>query len=82
MANCSCNEVKFDGVSDAFKRVLWVVIFINALMFVVEFSAGFIANSKALHADALDFLGDTLTYTITIFVIGHSLKWVHSTHLV
>ncbi len=76
MASCSCgNEVKFDGLSTSYKRVLWVVIAINAGMFVVEFLASFIADSRALQADALDFLGDSLTYSITLLVIGHSLKW-------
>lgn len=75
MANCSCDNMKFDGISSSYKRILWVVIFINAFMFIIEFSAGFMANSKALQADALDFLGDTLTYTITFLVIGHSVKW-------
>jgi Co/Zn/Cd efflux system component len=76
MAGCSCgSEVKFDGLSASYKRALWVVIAINASMFVVEFVASFIAGSRALQADALDFLGDTLTYSITLLVIGHSLKW-------
>ena len=76
MAGCSCgSEVKFDGLSASYKRVLWVVIAINASMFVVEFLASIFANSRALQADALDFFGDTLTYSITLLVIGHSLKW-------
>lgn len=77
MAGCSCgsNNVKFEGLSDEYKRILWIVIAINAVMFFVEFGASYIANSQALQADALDFLGDTLTYTITFLVIGRSAKW-------
>ena len=77
MAGCGCgnNEVKFEGLSQAYKRVLWVVIAINAVMFFIEFGASFLANSQALQADALDFLGDTLTYTITFLVIGHTARW-------
>lgn len=77
MAGCSCgsDNVKFEGLSPAYKRILWVVITINAVMFVVEFGASFLADSQALQADALDFLGDTLTYTITFLVIGHTAKW-------
>ncbi len=52
---------------------LWIVIAINAVMFVVEMAAGVAANSMALRADALDFFGDTLTYTITLLVIGRAL---------
>ena len=55
-------------------RVLWLVIAINASMFVVEMAAGQLAGSQALQADALDFLGDTLTYGISLAVIGRSLE--------
>lgn len=76
MTGCSdCGNAKFDGASRAYKHVLWIVIAINALMFVVEMAAGVAADSVALQADALDFLGDTLTYTITLLVIGHALRW-------
>ncbi|MCK5546588.1 MAG: cation transporter [Rhodospirillaceae bacterium] len=70
---CSC-EPKFDGLSAEFKRVLWVVIIINGLMFIIELAAGAFAGSKALQADALDFLGDTATYGLSLYVIGMSLR--------
>lgn len=76
MAGCGCDaNLKFDGLSAAFKRVLWVIIAINATMFQVELVAGMFAGSQALMADALDFLGDTATYSITLFVIGMPLVW-------
>ena len=76
MSVCGCGDgVKFDGLSAAFKRVLWAVIAINAAMFAAEMGAGLLAGSHALKADALDFLGDTATYTITLFVIGMPLAW-------
>lgn len=71
--HCGHNH-DFDGVSDAYKRTLRVVIAINALMFVVEIVAGSLAGSQALKADALDFLADTLTYGISLFVIGMPLR--------
>ncbi len=73
MAGCCGNEVKFDGVSADYRRVLWAVIAINATMFVVELAAGFAAGSMALKADSLDFLGDTATYVISLAVIGMPL---------
>ena len=72
---CGCSgDPKFDGVDPAYKRILWVVIAINAIMFIVEMSAGKLAGSQALQADALDFLGDSLTYGLSLAVIGMSLK--------
>lgn len=73
-ASCCSNNAKFDGVSQAYKRVLWTIIAINATMFVVEMAAGISAQSKALQADALDFLGDTATYGISLAVIGMAMN--------
>ena len=50
------------------------MIGINATMFAVEMTAGALAGSQALKADALDFLGDTFTYGISLFVLGMSLR--------
>lgn len=50
------------------------MIAINGVMFVIETSAGALAGSQALKADALDFLGDTITYAMSLAVIGMSLK--------
>ena len=72
---CGCHgNPRFDGVDPRYQRVLWVVIVINAAMFLVEMTAGQLAGSQALQADALDFLGDTLTYGISLAVIGRSLN--------
>ena len=74
MAGCCGHDAKFDGVSDDYKRRLWIVIAINAVMFGVEMVAGQLAGSQALQADALDFLGDSLTYGISLAVIGASIN--------
>lgn len=74
MGSHCCSEKKFDGVSDRYKRILWVVIALNAIMFGVEMTAGFVAQSKALQADALDFLADSVTYALSLWVIGKSVR--------
>ncbi|MEC9367232.1 MAG: cation transporter [Pseudomonadota bacterium] len=73
MESCCGHDVKFDGLSHAYRRVLWIVIAINAAMFFTEMFAGFAAQSQALKADALDFLGDTLTYGASLAVIGRPI---------
>ncbi len=73
--HCCSNDATFDGTSAAFRRALVAVIAINAILFVVEMTAGQLAGSKALQADALDFAGDTATYAISLFVIGRPLMW-------
>lgn len=71
--SCCGGKAKFDGLDDNYKRILWVVIALNGVMFLVEIVAGIQGQSQALQADALDFLGDTLTYGISLWVIGKSL---------
>jgi len=75
MAECGCSgpQKTFDGMSSAYKRILWIVIVINAVMFLVEMAAGQLAGSQALQADALDFLGDATTYGISLAAIGASI---------
>ncbi len=74
MSGCCGHDAKFDGVSADYKRRLWIVIALNAAMFIVEMTAGHLAKSQALQADALDFLGDALTYGISLAVIGASIR--------
>jgi len=74
MAGCCGEKVEFDGMSAAYKRRLWLVIAINASMFAVEMAAGQAAQSQALKADALDFLGDALTYGLSLAVIGMAVR--------
>jgi Co/Zn/Cd efflux system component len=72
--SCGCTAgVRFDGLSRDYKARLWAVIALNASMFAVEMGGGVLAGSQALQADALDFLGDTLTYGMSLAVIGLSL---------
>ena len=61
--------------NEAYRRVLWAVLAINAGMFAVEVIAGLAAGSASLQADALDFLGDTGNYVISLFVIGMALRY-------
>lgn len=71
---CGGHDHVFDGLDPKYKRALIVVTVINAVMFFVEMIAGHVANSQALQADALDFLADSVTYAISFFVIGMSVR--------
>jgi Co/Zn/Cd efflux system component len=58
----------------AYRRVLFTVLAINAVMFAVEVIAGVAAGSASLQADALDFLGDAANYAISLLVVGMALR--------
>jgi Co/Zn/Cd efflux system component len=73
-ADCCRTNPAFEGLSADYRRRLWAVIALNGAMFVVEVTAGALAGSQALQADALDFLADTLTYGISLAVIGAAVR--------
>ena len=60
----------FDGMNDEYKRRLMLVTAINIGMFVLEMTAGQLAGSQALKADALDFFADGVTYALSFWAIG------------
>ncbi len=74
MGQQCCGNNDFDGTTRGYRQALVAVIVINAAMFVVEVLGGALAGSQALKADALDFLGDALTYGLSLWVIGRSLR--------
>ena len=71
---CSAGVPTFDGMDPRYKAILWIVIAVNGAMFLTEMIAGQLAGSQALKADALDFLADTVTYGLSLAVIGASLR--------
>ncbi|WP_449253920.1 cation transporter [Brevundimonas naejangsanensis] len=70
---CGC-EVKFDGASPAYRRVLLAVIAINLAGFIAILIGSLAQGSAALAANAMDFLADSATYAISLWVIGKSVQ--------
>ena len=75
-ANCCqhCAPSDADG-GPAYRRALWIVLAVNAVMFAVEIGAGLMAGSASLQADALDFLGDAANYGLSLAVVGMALRY-------
>ena len=64
---CAIDLSNADGKT--LKKVLFLVLFINFGMFLIEVIGGFMAHSNALLADSLDMLGDAFVYGISIAVL-------------
>lgn len=64
-----------NGRGAKLRRVLWIVLLVNAVMFGVEVGFGLLSGSVALHADALDFFGDATAYILTLVVLDRSIRW-------
>lgn len=73
-AHC-CPAPTPNRVDPAYRRVLWIALLVNAVMFVTEVTGGLAAGSVSLQADALDFLGDSANYAISLFVLGMALRY-------
>ena len=73
-ARC-CGPAQDPTPTPGWRRALWLALAINAVMFGVELVAGALSGSRALQADALDFLGDSANYAISLGVAGMALAW-------
>jgi Co/Zn/Cd efflux system component len=84
MADCcsgSCSSGK-PPVDPRYRRVLWIALFVNAGMFVVELAGGWNAGSVSLLADAVDFFGDAANYGLSLFVLALAPVWRSRTALI
>ena len=73
---CSCShEPAPIKPNSKFRMALWIALWINLSMFLVELVGGAYAHSSALWADSLDFFGDAVNYGISLAVLGASLYW-------
>jgi hypothetical protein len=79
---CHDGTERFEGASPRYRRILWIVIALNALMFGVEAAAGALAGSMALQADAMDFAADAATYGLTLYMLGKPDRWRASAALI
>jgi Co/Zn/Cd efflux system component len=53
-----------------YRRILWIALVLNLLMFGVELISGIAAGSVSLLADAIDFFGDAANYAVSLAVLS------------
>src|SRR2546422_2734583 len=70
----SCCDIATD-IPDRQRRVLQIVLWINATMFLIEFLAGLLAHSTALLADSVDMLGDAIVYGFSLYIVARGRVW-------
>jgi Co/Zn/Cd efflux system component len=58
-----------------YRRVLWIALVVNALMFGVEFVGGMHSASASLLADAVDFFADAANYGVSLLVLTMAAVW-------
>lgn len=72
---CTSTSCEIEKLRARQTKTLVIVLIINAIMFLVEFVAGFVAGSTALLADSLDMLGDALVYGFSLYVVSRDNRW-------
>jgi cation diffusion facilitator family transporter len=74
-ACCEHKTEEINSLRREHRKVLVLVLVINAVLFIVEAVAGLLAHSTALLADSLDMLGDSLVYGFSLYVLWRSAEW-------
>lgn len=64
-------EINYNN--NEYRRSLDRVFILHIAMFCIAFTAAIMAQSSAVLADSLDFIGDAMSYALSIFVINRSL---------
>ena len=70
-----CCQVAAPTVDPRYRRILWIALAVNAVMFAAEIVAGLQAQSVSLLADAVDFFGDAANYAISLAVLAMLPAW-------
>lgn len=68
--SCGCCE----ETADLQRKTLWLLLLINALMFLVEAATGWWAESTGLLADSLDMFADASVYGVALYAVGRSVQ--------
>lgn len=71
---CNNKSCEIEALQKRQSSTLKIVLGINAIMFIVELTAGLISGSVSLVADSLDMLGDTLVYGFSIYVVARGVR--------
>jgi len=69
-SNSACSKPPVDA---RYRKVLWVALALNAIMFAVELAASWKSGSVSLLADSIDFFGDAGNYAISLAVLGMAM---------
>jgi Co/Zn/Cd efflux system component len=75
MADCCEDKAcAIEALRERQSATLKTVLGINAVMFVVELTAGVVSGSTALLSDSLDNLGDALTYGLSLYAVSKGAR--------
>ncbi|MDL0431479.1 cation transporter [Marinobacter sp. TBZ242] len=72
---CSCSGPEPKSPAPGFRKALWIALWVNLVMFLVEGFASLQSGSVSLLADAIDFFGDSANYLLSLSVLSMGMLW-------
>ncbi|SFN00081.1 cation transporter [Marinobacter pelagius] len=72
---CSCSAPEPKSPAPGFRKALWIALWVNLAMFLVEGIASIQSGSVSLMADAIDFFGDSANYILSLSVLSMGMLW-------
>lgn len=75
MACNSCSAPEPKSPAPGFRKALWIALWVNLAMFLVEGIASLQSGSVSLMADAIDFFGDSANYLLSLSVLSMGMLW-------
>ncbi|MFN2361918.1 MAG: cation transporter [Marinobacter sp.] len=75
MACSSCSAPEPKSPAPGFRKALWIALWVNLSMFLVEGYASLQSGSVSLLADAIDFFGDSANYLLSLSVLSMGMLW-------
>ncbi|SRR6056297_244434 len=72
---CGCSAPEPKSPAPGFRKALWIALWVNLAMFVVEGIASLSSGSVSLMADAIDFFGDSANYILSLTVLSMGMLW-------
>ncbi|PXX93687.1 cobalt transporter [Marinobacter vulgaris] len=72
---CSCSAPEPKSPAPGFRKALWIALWVNLAMFLVEGYASLQSGSVSLMADAIDFFGDSANYLLSLSVLSMGMIW-------
>ena len=71
MSKCGCGTEQVEKLE---RKTLISLLVINAIMFLIEFVMGLLAESSGLISDSLDMLADAAVYGLSVYGVGRGLQ--------
>lgn len=74
MSQHCCNHDSPPQPDPKYRRILWIALIVNFVMFAIEIIFSLQSKSVSLLADSIDFLGDAANYGLSLWVLAMSVQ--------